>query len=107
MADLIELHFDNDPSVPLAPTQESATRSMLSQQPSFTEDKANESIRSLDSPSITDTLGKFMVDPSVDGDVIHGCQERLFNLSDIMKITRRLCYGIHRRRLQLLGRLRK
>ena len=54
--------------------------------------------------SPTDNLVQFLLDPSVTPPVISGCQENLFSLKDIFTLCRTFCYGIHRRRLQLLGR---
>ena len=47
---------------------------------------------------------QFLLDPSVVPEVILGCQEDKFKLSDIFELTRTFCYAIHRRRLQLIGR---
>ena len=51
------------------------------------------------------TITRFMIDCSTDPDVILGCQNRLFNIKDVMSLTRTFCYGIHRRRIKLLGSL--
>ena len=48
---------------------------------------------------------QFVLDPSVVQSVITGCQKKLFQLDEIFHLTRTYAYGIHRRRLQLLGRL--
>ena len=47
---------------------------------------------------------QFVFDPSVLSEVILGCQEETFQLSDIFELKRTFCYAIHRRRLQLIGR---
>ena len=47
---------------------------------------------------------QFVLDPSVTPSVIAGCQQGLFSLDEVFHLTRTFCYGIHRRRLQLLGR---
>ena len=52
-----------------------------------------------------DTI-QFLLDPSVVPSVILGCQQKLYSLSDVFKLTRTFCYGIHRRRLQLIGRFK-
>ena len=53
-----------------------------------------------------DTLVQFLLDPSAVPSVINGCQQKLYSLSDVFKLTRTFCYGIHRRRLQLIGRFK-
>ena len=50
-------------------------------------------------------FAQFVLDPSVVHHVISGCQKKLFQLEEIFHLTRTYSYGIHRRRLQLLGRL--
>ena len=50
-------------------------------------------------------FAQFVLDPSVVHHVISGCQKKLFQLDEIFHLTRTYSYGIHRRRLQLLGRL--
>ena len=52
-----------------------------------------------------DNYVQFLLDPSVVPQVISGCQEKLFTIEEVFHLTRTYCYGIHRRRLQLLGRL--
>ena len=47
---------------------------------------------------------QFVLDPSVMAEVISGCQDKHFSLDEIFHLTRTFCYGLHRRRLQLLGR---
>ena len=47
---------------------------------------------------------QFILDPSVVPSVISGCQNGIYTLEVIFHLTRTFCYGIHRRRLQLLGR---
>ena len=54
--------------------------------------------------STTSTLVQFLLDPSVVPSVLHGCELQHFTLSDVFSLTRTFCYGIHRRRLQLIGR---
>ena len=49
------------------------------------------------------SLSQFVVDPSVDPDVINCLQQQQFNLSEIVKLTRTYFYGMHRRRLKLIG----
>ena len=53
-----------------------------------------------------DILLQFLLDPSVVPSVILGCQQKLYSLSDVFRLTRTFCYGIHRRRLQLIGRFK-
>jgi hypothetical protein len=50
-------------------------------------------------------FSQFVLDPSVVQQVISGCQKKLFQLDEIFHLSRTFSYGIHRRRLQLLGRL--
>ena len=52
-----------------------------------------------------DSLSQFVVDPTVDPDVISCIQQQQFNIIEIMKLTRTFCYGIHRRRLKMIGLL--
>ena len=47
---------------------------------------------------------QFVLDPSVVPSVILGCQLKLYTLSEVFSFTRTYCYGLHRRRMQLLGR---
>ena len=54
--------------------------------------------------SETLSLVQFLLDPSAEPKVIFGCQLKNFNLEDVFKLTRTFCYGLHRRRLQLIGR---
>ena len=54
--------------------------------------------------SSTSDFIQFVIDPSAIPIVISGCQEQLFSLKEVFHLTRTFCYGIHRRRLQLLGR---
>ena len=53
------------------------------------------------------TLMQFLIDPSVDPDVIHGVQRKVIKLEDVYKLTRMWCYALHRKKLQLSGRFRK
>ena len=54
--------------------------------------------------SSLEDLVQFLLDPSVTPAVISGCQDNLFTLHEIFSLTRTYCYGIHRRRLKLIGR---
>ena len=54
--------------------------------------------------SPTTELTQFLLDPSVDSDVICCVQNKLINLDEIFKLTRTFVYGLHRRRLKLLGK---
>ena len=54
--------------------------------------------------SPVDKFIQFVLDPSVVPEVISGCQKNLYSLDDVFHLTRTYCYGLHRRRLQLLGR---
>ena len=47
---------------------------------------------------------QFVLDPSAVPQVIEGCQQKLFALDEVFALTRTFCYGLHRRRLQLIGR---
>ena len=49
-------------------------------------------------------LVQFLLDPSVEAKVISGCQQKNFTLEEVFTLTRTYCYGLHRRRLQLIGR---
>ena len=49
-------------------------------------------------------LVQFLLDPSVEAKVISGCQLKDFTLEEVFALTRTYCYGLHRRRLQLIGR---
>ena len=49
-------------------------------------------------------LTQFLLDPSVVPEVVTLCQQKLVNISDLFYLTRTWCYGLHRRRLQLLGK---
>ena len=49
-------------------------------------------------------LVQFLLDPSVEAKVISGCQQKHFTLEEVFTLTRTYCYGLHRRRLQLIGR---
>ena len=57
------------------------------------------------SSSVTD-LVQFLLDPSVIPTVIIGCQQNQFTIDEVLGLTRTYCYGIHRRRLQLIGRFK-
>ena len=54
----------------------------------------------------TQVLMQFIIDPSVDSDVIKGVQNNLIKLEDIYRLTRTWCYAVHRKKLQLTGRFR-
>ena len=54
--------------------------------------------------STVEEFVQFVLDPSVVPLVISGVQKNLFTLDNVFSLTRTFCYGIHRRRLQLLGR---
>ena len=49
-------------------------------------------------------LTQFLLDTSVVPEVVTLCQQKLVNISDLFYLTRTWCYGLHRRRLQLLGK---
>ena len=49
-------------------------------------------------------LVQFLLDPSTEAQVISGCQLKNFSLENVFTLTRTYCYGLHRRRLQLIGR---
>ena len=49
-------------------------------------------------------LTQFLLDPSVVPEAINLCQQKLVTLSSLSCLTRTWCYGLHRRRLQLLGK---
>ena len=49
-------------------------------------------------------LTQFLVDPTVDPDIIYSVQMSHFSIEQILKVTRTICYGLHRKRLQLSGR---
>ena len=51
-------------------------------------------------------LIQFLLDPSAEPLVISGCQQEKFTLDEIFTLTRTFCYGLHRRRLQLIGRFK-
>ena len=53
------------------------------------------------------TLLQFLIDPSVDSDVIWGVQKKLINLEEIFKLTRSWCYSLNRKKLQITGKFRK
>ena len=53
-----------------------------------------------------DTLVQFLLDPSAVPSVIYGCQQKLYSLSDVFKLKCTYCYGIQRRRLQLIGKFK-
>ena len=53
--------------------------------------------------SITE-FTQFLLDPSVDPDVISSVQCKLISIDEIFKLTRTFVYGLHRRRLKLIGR---
>ena len=55
----------------------------------------------------TAELVQFLLDPSVVPDVIFGCQRQLYNLDELYKLTRCWCYAVHRKRLQITGKLHK
>ena len=54
--------------------------------------------------SSTEAFVQFLLDPSVVPLVIHDVQKKLYTLDEVFFLTRTFCYGIHRRRLHLLGR---
>ena len=54
--------------------------------------------------STTKEFMQFVLDPSVVPMVISGVQNNLFTLDKVFSLTRTFCYGIHQRRLLLLGR---
>ena len=49
-------------------------------------------------------LTQFLVDPSVDPSVIRGVQDRKVNIDQVFKLTRTFVYGLHRKKLQIIGR---
>ena len=49
-------------------------------------------------------LVQFLLDPSVVPLVVQGCQQEHFSLKQVFRLTRTFCYGMHRRRQQMLGR---
>ena len=53
-----------------------------------------------------DTLIQFLLYPSAVPSFSNRSQQKLYSLSDVFKLTRTFCYGIHRRRLQLIGRFK-
>ena len=55
----------------------------------------------------TEILMQFIIDPSVDCDVIQGVQKNLIKLEDVYCLTRTWCYAVHRKKLQMTGRFRK
>ena len=55
----------------------------------------------------TKTLMQFLIDPSVDSDVIRGVQNSLIKIEEVYRLTRTWCYAVHRKKLQLTGRFRK
>ena len=57
--------------------------------------------------SSTKTLMQFLIDPSVDSDVIRGVQNNLIKLEEVYRLTRTWCYAVHRKKLQMTGRFRK
>ena len=54
--------------------------------------------------SSTQDFVQFLLDPSVVQIVLDGCQLHHYTLCDVFSLTRTFCYGIHRRRQQLIGR---
>ena len=60
-------------------------------------------LNSMRASSIT-TFVQFLLDPSVVPQVISGCQMESFTIDEVFHLTRTFCYGLHRRRLQLIGR---
>ena len=54
--------------------------------------------------SSTTMFVQFLLDPSVVPQVISGCQKEAFKIDEVFHLTRTFCYGLHRRRLQLIGR---
>ena len=59
-----------------------------------------ENVKNADSKTFT----QFVLDPSVHPAVISAVQKGQIDLKQIFRLTRTFCYGIHRRRAQLLGR---
>ena len=55
--------------------------------------------------SKTKEFVQFVLDPSVVPAVISGCQNKLYKLEEIFNLTRTYTYAMHRRRLQLSGKL--
>ena len=53
------------------------------------------------------TLMQFLIDPSVDSDVIRGVQNSQIKIEEVYRLTRTWCYAVHRKKLQLTGRFRK
>ena len=53
------------------------------------------------------TLMQFLIDPSVDNEVIQGVQSKVIKIEEIYKLTRTWCYALNRKKLQLTGRFRK
>ena len=54
--------------------------------------------------SKTEDFVQFLLDPSVVPLVISDVQKKKYTLDEVFYLTRTFCYGIHRRRLHLLGR---
>ena len=54
-----------------------------------------------------EVLVQFLLDPSVVPQAVALCQQKLVTLSTLYYLTKTWCYGIHRRRLQLLGKFKK
>ena len=52
----------------------------------------------------TEDFVQFLLDPSVVPLVISDVQKKNYTLDKVFSLTRTFCYGIHRRRLHLLGR---
>ena len=48
---------------------------------------------------------QFLLDPSVDPQVIQGIQAKLFDIKKLFKLTRTFIYGLHRQKLQLSEKL--
>ena len=55
----------------------------------------------------TAELVQFLLNPSAVPEVISGCQRQLYNLDELYKLTRCWCYAVHRKRLQITGKLHK
>ena len=55
--------------------------------------------------STTKNLVQFLLDPSVMPAVISAVQSKSFSPSDVFSLTRTYVYAMHRRRLQLIGKL--
>ena len=50
-------------------------------------------------------LFQFLLDPATVPRVIRECQEKLYTIEEVFYLSRTWCYSIHRRRLQLSGKL--